>query len=436
MTKYTEDREKIFVHAENTLPEKNSLKPAVYIVKQTEDNRKLYLHKTNSLKVVKRVYGDVHKKVSNIFDTFIKRPENNLGVLAFGTKGSGKTLLASEISRVGKEEHDFSTLLINETFDPTLIVELLTAIDERIIVIFDEYDKFYGNIPVTFGSSDKKTPQNLQDTFLPFLSGVTKSNKLIVFTCNNIGQVNDALKNRPERIRYKYEYRGVDEETIQEYCAVELEDKKHLPDIINLQYYLNDQMTFDILATIVDELNIKGSSVGDIMEYMNITKELTTSYNGTGRQFLIKAYTVITGEEIFKDRITFNRERAAYGGGQYNIFEADVHILTEEELETGKSIGINQWAKIGAVTSFEINENDCTYMPDDPNSMFITKGSVRLVLTRLKLSKYESFKSRFAGMKEKQKELTTPIVLAPDPDRAIKMTKTTQNKTSATPPVQ
>src|SRR5262245_35431297 len=68
-----------------------------YVVKLNEMKGYYYLEPIANFRITGKVYGDTHKLASRILNTFEDRPYGT-GVMLSGEKGSGKTLLAKQVS--------------------------------------------------------------------------------------------------------------------------------------------------------------------------------------------------------------------------------------------------------------------------------------------------------------------------------------------------
>lgn len=82
----------------------------------------------------------MNKKVQRIFKTYESR-DKNLGVLLSGLKGTGKSLLIKlYIERAIKD--NIPVILVNQKINLNKFSDFIKKIDEKVVCVFDEFDKF------------------------------------------------------------------------------------------------------------------------------------------------------------------------------------------------------------------------------------------------------------------------------------------------------
>ena len=199
-----------------------------------------------------KIYGKTTQQAERIMNTFHNRP-NSTGVLLNGEKGSGKTMLAKMISQKAAEE-GISTLVINTPFCGDSFNTFIQSIDEPCVILFDEFEKVF---------DDKQ-----QEATLTLLDGVYPTKKLFVLTVNDKYRINSHMRNRPGRIFYMLEYKGLDAAFIEEYCNDNLNAKEYIPQIIRLTM-LFDSFNFDMLKALVEEMNRYNETPNQAMEMLN-----------------------------------------------------------------------------------------------------------------------------------------------------------------------
>lgn len=166
---------------------------------------------------------------------------------------------------------NYSTIVINEIFNPTKLSLLLQTISEPCVIIFDEFEKIYQP-----SKNDNNNPQN---GLLSLLDGLFQTKKLFIFTCNDDNNISDLMKNRPGRVYYKLEFKGINDKAIEEYCEEKLINKKYLSQIFSIKKMIKD-FTFDILQTIVEEVNRYDETPLDAVKMLNVTPQsLYTRYS-------------------------------------------------------------------------------------------------------------------------------------------------------------
>lgn len=204
------------------------------------------------MELPKKIYGDSTSNADRIINTFLDRPANT-GVLLQGEKGSGKTLLAKQISNklLGK---DIVTLVVSSPLLGDGFNKLLSDIEQPAMVMFDEFEKVY-------------EPQQ-QQVLLTLFDGTFSKKKLFLATTNDTYRVSEYMKNRPGRFFYSLEFKGLDEKFVREYCEDRLKDKSKTEGVINFAatFY---KFNFDILQAIVEEMNRYDENVVQASRMLN-----------------------------------------------------------------------------------------------------------------------------------------------------------------------
>lgn len=230
----------------------NQLPVANYVLK-FDPMSGFYLDKTESFKLPDKIYGDCNANAARVLNTYRDRTRNT-GVLLVGQKGSGKTLLMRKISI----DSNLPVIIINSNFTGDTFNSFLSAITQPCIILFDEFEKIY----------DKKS----QEQVLTLFDGTYQSNKLFLITSNNKWTLDDNMKNRPGRIYYLFEFGGVDEAFIREYCEDNLTDKSKINRVVTISK-LFLEFNFDMLHAVVEETNRYGGDPGQLLNILNTKPE-------------------------------------------------------------------------------------------------------------------------------------------------------------------
>lgn len=226
-----------------------------YIIKQ-DPMGNLFLEETDKFKPLSKYYGDCLKHSDRIHRTFAERPSST-GVMLTGEKGSGKTLLAKQLSILGYEL-GIPTIVINNDWTGDAFNKFLADIDQPCIILFDEFEKVYDS--------------HKQEAILTLLDGVFPSKKLFVLTCNDKWRIDQHMRNRPGRIFYMIDFKGLTSEFIVEYCNDNLEDKSHIEQITKIAT-LFTEFNFDMLKAMVEDMNRYGESPQEVMHLLNAKPE-------------------------------------------------------------------------------------------------------------------------------------------------------------------
>lgn len=244
----------------------DSLPVGNYIIVETMSGLKF--QRVDSFGDPGRMYGNIDKRADRIMSTFLDRPRTT-GVLLSGEKGSGKSQLARNVSRLGYEQ-GIPTILVNAPYCGDGFNALLASIEQPAIVLMDEFEKVYSH-------------QEQQEQVLTLLDGMMTSQKLFVLTVNDKYKVNNHMKNRPGRIFYALEFQGLEAEFIEEYCQDNLNNKEEIPNVLKISA-LFQAFNFDMLKALVEEMNRYDEGAFDACEMLNakpFSTESTTTYDVT-----------------------------------------------------------------------------------------------------------------------------------------------------------
>ena len=243
--------DKAAIDIQETLPVGN------YIVKQDQFGN-YFLETVDSFEFKGKKYGDNDRNRDRIFSTFMSRPAAT-GVMLTGEKGSGKTLLAKTLA-IKCAEEGIPCILINQPWRGEDFNSLLQDISQPCMILFDEFEKVYEH--------------DQQEEMLTLLDGVFPSKKLFVLTCNDKWRVNQHMRNRPGRIFYMLDFKGLTGEFIREYCYDNLTDKslKTIDSVVTVGS-LFTEFNFDMLKALVEEMNRYGETAQEAMQMLNAKPE-------------------------------------------------------------------------------------------------------------------------------------------------------------------
>lgn len=254
------------------------LPPGNYTIVKHPITGELLFEKSDDFDLPAKLYGPVTARAERILRTYQDRPFNT-GVLLSGEKGSGKTQLARVVAHLGYKL-GMPCIIINQPWVGDDFNKLLMAVRQPCIVLFDEYEKVY--------DYDK------QKEALTLFDGVFPTKKLFIMTCNDRWLINDHMRNRPGRIYYMLEFRGLDAGFITEYCNDQLHNKDHIPAILKIASMFNE-FNFDMLKAMVEELNRYGETPQQVLDMLNARPD--TDNEGT-----YEIAIIIDGEQVPKDR--------------------------------------------------------------------------------------------------------------------------------------
>lgn len=256
MTKFFQTNDMFRIAKDSSFTMLDALPPANFLVKQNLMTGEFFLEKTDSFKRLPKVYGKGLVHANRILNTFLNRPHST-GALLAGEKGSGKTLLAREISILAAEQ-GIPTIIINAAYAGEAFMEFMSNITQPTVLLFDEFEKVY---------SPKKNDG--QESILTLLDGVFQSRKLFLLTCNDKFAINQHMINRPGRLFYTLEFDGLTMDFIMDYLKAELNDQSYIEAIVKIVHIFKT-FNFDMLKALVEEMNRYDESPHDALQLLNI----------------------------------------------------------------------------------------------------------------------------------------------------------------------
>ena len=137
-----------------------------------------------------------------------------------------------------------------------------------------------------------------QEKLLTVFDGVYQSKKLFVLTCNSRFRVDSNLINRPGRMYYSIEYKGISDAFIREYCEDKLQYKNYTNSICNIASVF-ENFNFDMLKALVEEINRYNESPSEILQMLNI--KMAYSGRETHYDVVLKFNGVVIDDGLVDD---------------------------------------------------------------------------------------------------------------------------------------
>jgi hypothetical protein len=177
------------------------------------------------------------------------------------------------------------------------------------------------------------------------------------------------MRNRPGRIFYNLEYKGLEADFIREYCHDNLKAKEHIDKIVGIAGTF-DQFNFDMLKALVEEMNRFSETPQEAMSMLNTKPEF-------GNESRYKIKLMLNGEEIAQ---TNYEEREWHG----NPLNKRVHINYKVVENAGTDDESWDWEDAYFEPNHlkKIDDNGTKYV-------FTNKDGGTLVLTKVKEQGYK-----------------------------------------------
>jgi hypothetical protein len=275
MTRFIKNGNQFMVASEESMDVRDMLPAGNYTVKEMPMGGPLYLEQIDNFTSLSKVYGDCLKNTDRVIRTFMDRPAAT-GIMLTGEKGSGKTLLTKNIA-IELAKQGIPTIVINAPWHGDKFNSFVQTITQPCAILFDEFEKTYD--------------RDEQEAILTLLDGVFPSKKLFMLTTNDKYRVDYHMRNRPGRIFYMLDFKGLDAEFIREYCQDNLKNTSQIDKIVNISS-LFSEFNFDMLKALVEEMNRYDESPQEALRMLNAKPE----FDG-GSKYLIE---VVHNGELVK----------------------------------------------------------------------------------------------------------------------------------------
>jgi hypothetical protein len=270
-----------------------------------------------------KIYGDVESRANRVIQTYEDRATHNknTGVLLTGIKGSGKTMLTKVISKK-MLDRGISTIIVGSIDGDNIdgFLKFMNLFDGKVVILFDEFEKNFDNAD--------------QMKMLSMFDGISMGTKLFLLTSNDVYKLNTFMLNRPGRLYYRFDYMGLDKEFVLAYLTDVLNDKSLVESTADsIERGFRDTFTFDMLQTVVEEMNRYSSTFVDVVSVLNIDVQ-DVSYDVT----LIKAGNTITTKKVadlddFYMLDTKKKEHTYFDKSHFTCYDAEKDCMVFENAE-------------------------------------------------------------------------------------------------------
>lgn len=254
MTQFTRQGSAHFPHNDNNLVVRDRL-PAGYHSISVHPERGFFFLDAEPMVLPSKTYGNVNDVTERVLTTFVSR-SGNTGVLLAGDKGSGKSLQMKLICAAAVSA-GLPVITVSEPMRGEAFNRFITSLRQPFVLTFDEFEKVYDE------------SKGEQTELLSLMDGVYNSQALFLFTVNDAKGVNKFMVNRPGRIFYLLNYKGMEESAIVEYCKDQLKDQSHIDQILAMSTMIGS-FSFDILKALVEEMNRYSEGPMEAVRVLNI----------------------------------------------------------------------------------------------------------------------------------------------------------------------
>lgn len=247
--------------------------PAQSYVVRFSEKRGFYLSKYVDMEITEpKVYGVHEEKVGKVLASFSEM-NRSLGVILSGGKGIGKSMFAKMLAAAAIDSN-IPVIVVDKYFSG--IASYIEGIEQNVMVLFDEFDKTFGDVKSEDGESSPQTQ------LLTLFDGLSGGKKLFVVTCNEIRKLNEYLINRPGRFHYHFRFDYPSANDIRAYLHDKL-NKEYYGEIDSVVSFSSKvSLNYDCLRSIAFELN-HGLAFSDAIKDLNIINTQGEKYRVTLR---------------------------------------------------------------------------------------------------------------------------------------------------------
>lgn len=199
----------------------------------------------------KKIYGSIVEKATYVWNQFAKEG-GRASVLCSGTAGSGKSLFCKVLCNIASDQ--INVIIVSEIEVTIETINYISNLDQCLIFM-DEFGKI--------------VRWNMQDHFLTLLSDSNKK-RMFLLTENGTSNINSFILNRPERVRYHFEFDTLDPKIIVEYCNDMRVPEEFKTELLRINMS-NKKFCFDHLSAIVQEAKTNNNyDVDALIEMLNL----------------------------------------------------------------------------------------------------------------------------------------------------------------------
>lgn len=223
----------------------------------------------DNITLPEKIYGSTVERAHRIMSAY-NSSKTSTGVGLFGKKGAGKSLLSSVIAQ-NAINNGLPVIDVSDSFDTDK--DYLNFIDTlgNSVIIFDEFLKHLSKLNKSDenNSSDSEHAKRNQDKLLNFFQGVNTPKRLIVMIDNSSYSLSDFLLDRPGRMRYMFNFTGVESEVVQALASNAGLNEESIEQLVT--YSAKYKPSFDVINAIIDEwVKYPEDSLTEITTILNV----------------------------------------------------------------------------------------------------------------------------------------------------------------------
>lgn len=295
-----------------------------YLLSCDSNSNQYYLVKKEDFKLPEKLYGD-HSEINRWLVSYYKN-DKNLGVILDGIKGTGKTITAQKLC----VESDLPVIIINQAYRGTSFIDFMSSpVINDCIIFIDEFDKIYSKNPGA---------QNDSTDFLSLMDGNYKSHKIFLLTVNDFN-VNPYLINRPSRVKYRKSYNNLETSVLNDVIDELLVNQSHRESIFEF-FTKIDIYTFDLLVTVINEMNLFNEDALTVGKYLNLQEnksQYTVNEVIDGKELICSMVNLSLMDQELSIYRYFLDDEGRYEGKEYaSVVKQNLDKINFEKTEVDK----------------------------------------------------------------------------------------------------
>lgn len=219
-----------------------SLLPGCYAIRIDPQNGSLYLEIQPRFET-KELAG-FSNDIIDLIKNHYKKTANNFGIIFSGQSGMGKTQTIKSIC----SELNLPVIIVDIPLDATKIKTVLHAINADCVLLFDEYEKTYG---------DRKEEAN---SLLPIFDGLDTDHRILsILSINTTDRMSEYLFGRPGRFLFNFKFNPLKPEEALEF----IEQRIAINDRDRMLLFLGSikNISYDICDKLIGIINLHGEEL-------------------------------------------------------------------------------------------------------------------------------------------------------------------------------
>ena len=288
----------------------NTLDPAIYRLGKNTDGKYYIEYVASKFDLNNRTHGNLNARRNKIMRAF-GLSETGIAALLYGLKGTGKSELTKYISN-DLIKMGYPVILIDQKFSDSG---------------FKTYIENLGNIGLLFDEFTSVYDQHAQEHLLSLFDGLSPGKRLIMLTTNENKDIVDQMKNRPGRVYYAMNFKGITVEDAMDVVS-EAEIDNDIAKFILYIVGMRDDISWDILNVLIKEARLCRTVEEYSLELDDLNVDVDTLY-----EISYKAYGTV---KLVTDDVVYKTSKGINGGVFFR------YVINDENKQYKRYISTNE----------------------------------------------------------------------------------------------